>query len=111
MPAEGRFVLHQDLPTLLRCHIAAFEALGGVPQQILYDRMKTAVIREDAEAGHIVYNRTLFDFARQLVLSQLVHPDRKRKRSQHRGVERTPRLSHRTFSNDQVPPPALCADG
>ena len=60
----GRFVLHQDMPTLLRCHIAAFEALGGVPQQILYDRMKTAVIRDDAEAGHIVYNRTLLDFAR-----------------------------------------------
>lgn len=25
----GRFVPHQDLPTLLRCHAAAFEALGG----------------------------------------------------------------------------------
>ena len=59
-----RFVLHQDLPTVLRCHIAAFEALGGVPQQILYDRMKTAVIGDDAEAGHIIYNRTLLDFAR-----------------------------------------------
>jgi transposase len=32
----GRFVLHQDLPTLLRYHIATFAALGGVPQQILY---------------------------------------------------------------------------
>ena len=32
----GRFVLHQDMPTLLRCHAAAFEALGGVPEQILY---------------------------------------------------------------------------
>jgi transposase len=48
----GRFVLHQDLPTVLRCHSAAFEALNGVPQQILYDRMKTAVIGDDAEAGH-----------------------------------------------------------
>jgi transposase len=63
----GRFVLHQDLPTVLRCHIAAFEALGGVPQQILYDRMKTAVIGDDAEAGHIIYNRTLLDFARHYV--------------------------------------------
>jgi transposase len=36
----GRFVLHQDLPTLLRCQAAAFEALGGVPEQILYDRMR-----------------------------------------------------------------------
>ncbi len=59
----GRFVLHQDLPTLLRCHIAAFAALGGVPQQILYDRMKTVVIGDDAATGHIVYNRTLLDFA------------------------------------------------
>ena len=28
-----RFVLHQDLSTVLRCHIAAFQALGGVPRQ------------------------------------------------------------------------------
>ncbi len=47
-----------------RIHIAAFEALGGVAQQILYDRMKTAVIGDDAKAGHIIYNRTLLDFAR-----------------------------------------------
>lgn len=60
----GHFVLRQDLPTLLRCHIAAFEALGGVPHQILYDRMRTVVSRDDAEAGHIVYNRVLLDFAR-----------------------------------------------
>jgi transposase len=60
----GHFVLHQDLQTLLRCHAAAFEALGGVPEQILYDRMRTVFSREDPEAGHIVYNRTLLEFAR-----------------------------------------------
>ena len=49
---------------LLRCHAAAFEALGGVPEQILYDRMRTVFSREDPEAGHIVYNRTLLEFAR-----------------------------------------------
>ena len=27
---------------LLRCHAAAFEALGGVPERILYDRMRTS---------------------------------------------------------------------
>jgi Integrase core domain len=59
----ARFVLHQDLQTVLRCHLAAFAALGGVPRQILYDRMKTAVLNENA-AGHIVYNRALVDFAR-----------------------------------------------
>jgi transposase len=58
----ARYVLHQDLQTVLRCHIAAFTDLGGVPKEILYDRMKTAVIGE-AAAGGIVYNRTLLDFA------------------------------------------------
>jgi transposase len=59
----ARFVLHQDLQTVLRCHIAAFEAMGGAPRTILYDRMKTAVIGEDAE-GLVVYNRALVDLAR-----------------------------------------------
>jgi transposase len=58
----ARFVAHQDLQTVLRCHMAAFAALGGVPREILYDRMKTAVIGEDDDA-HIVYNRALIDFA------------------------------------------------
>ena len=29
----ARFVAHQDLQTVLRCHVAAFEALGGVPSR------------------------------------------------------------------------------
>ena len=58
----ARFVLHQDLQTLLRCHMAAFEAIGGVPVEILNDRMKTAVTGE-GEDGHIVYNRSLLALA------------------------------------------------
>jgi transposase len=58
----ARFVLHQDLQTLLRCHMLAFAALGGVPVEILYDRMKTAVTGEDGE-GHIIYNRALLALA------------------------------------------------
>jgi transposase len=59
----ARFVLHQDLQTLLRCHMAAFEAIGGVPLEILYDRMKTAVTGED-DKGHIVYNPSLLALAK-----------------------------------------------
>lgn len=58
----ARFVQHQDLQTVLRCHMAAFAALGGVPRSILYDRMKTVVTGE-REPGHIVYNAHLIDFA------------------------------------------------
>jgi transposase len=59
----ARYVLHQDLQTLLRCHIQAFEAIGGVPIEVLYDRMKTAVTGED-DQGHIAYNRSLLALAR-----------------------------------------------
>jgi transposase len=59
----GRFVLHQDMQTLLRCHADAFAALGGVPTEILYDRMRTVVRGEDVEGGHVVYNATLRAFA------------------------------------------------
>jgi transposase len=59
----GRFVVHQDLQSVLRCHIAALEAIGGAPHEILYDRMKTAVIGEGAD-GLVVYNRALVDLAR-----------------------------------------------
>lgn len=52
----ARFVMHQNLPTALRCHVAAFEAhWRGVPREILYDRMKTAVICEgQTEASSII---------------------------------------------------------
>ena len=55
--------LHQDLQTLLRCHAAAFEALGGVPAEILYDRMRTVVIGEDDEGGNRLQPHPA-DFAR-----------------------------------------------
>jgi len=58
----ARFVAQQDLATVLRCHVAAFDALGGVPEQILYDRMRTAVLGEVDERG-IVYNSKLLALA------------------------------------------------
>ena len=60
----GRFVLLQDMQALLRCHAAAFDALGSAPAELLYDRMRTVFHHEDSDAGHIVYNRTLVEFAR-----------------------------------------------
>lgn len=59
----ARYVLHQDLQTLLRCHMQAFEAMDGAPIEILYDRMKTAVTGED-DQGHIVYNSSLLALAK-----------------------------------------------
>jgi transposase len=50
-----------DLPTFLDCHIRAFDYFGGVPEQILYDRMKNVFIRE--LAGRKMFNDTLLGFA------------------------------------------------
>ncbi len=53
----------QKLGTLLRMHEAAFEELGGVPEEILYDRMKTIWTGTD-ERGEIIWNAVFLDFAR-----------------------------------------------
>ena len=55
------FVERQDLSTLLRCHLHAFEALGGVPKTILYDNMKTVVLRR--QGNTVEYQPRLMDFA------------------------------------------------
>lgn len=57
----GRFFWHQDLLTVLRAHVLAFSAFGGVPRELLYDRMKTAVLNEVSEG--IIYNARLQSLA------------------------------------------------
>ena len=52
----------QALPALLRCHEHAFRYLGGVPEEILYDRMKTVWLRND-HRGDPVFHPGLLDFA------------------------------------------------
>ena len=51
------------LGTLLRMHESAFEQWEGVPEEILYDRMRTIWTGTD-ERGEIVWNTTFLDFAR-----------------------------------------------
>ena len=61
MMAEG--ALDQKLGTLLRLHEEAFRQVGGVPEEILYDRMKTVWLETD-ERGEIVWHPVFLDFAR-----------------------------------------------
>ena len=58
----GQFVLGQCLAVVLRCHLRAFAELGGVPREILYDRMKTAVLGEDEERN-VIYHPKLIELA------------------------------------------------
>ena len=50
------------IATLLRMHEAAFHELGGVPREILYDRMKTVVLGTD-ERGETRFHPLFVDFA------------------------------------------------
>lgn len=61
MMAEA--ALDQTLGTLLRMHEEAFRQLSGVPEEILYDRMKTVWLGMD-ERGEIVWHPVFLDFAR-----------------------------------------------
>jgi transposase len=54
--------LDQKLGTLLRMHEEAFRQLGGVPEEILYDRMKTVWLKTD-ERGEIVWHPVFWDLA------------------------------------------------
>ena len=51
------------LSTLLRMHEAAFAELGGVPREILYDRMKTVVLGTD-ERGETRFHTLFLDSGR-----------------------------------------------
>ena len=61
MVAEA--ALDQKLGTLLRLHETTFQQIGGVPEEILYDRMKTVWLGTD-ERGEIVWHPVFLDFAR-----------------------------------------------
>ncbi len=58
----AEFVPDMDLLTLLRCHINAFEYLGGHTKTILYDNMKQVILYRD-ETGTPHFNSRFLDFA------------------------------------------------
>jgi transposase len=57
----GELIERCDLPTFLDCHIRAFEYFGGVPEELLYDRMRNVYLGKIA--GKKKFNDTLVGFA------------------------------------------------
>jgi transposase len=87
-PAEA--ALDQKLGTLLKMHEEAFRQLGGVPEEILYDRMKTVWVEID-DRGEVVWNAVFLDFAcywgftQRLCRPYLAPQERKTQRRDIRG--------------------------
>jgi transposase len=57
-----RFLAHADAHSVCHCHVLAFEEMGGVPEEILYDRMKQVVL--ESYRDHVVYH-PLFEALRE----------------------------------------------
>ena len=57
-----RFVRHADVHAVCHSHALAFEACGGVPREILYDRMKQVVIH--SERDHVIFHELFAALAR-----------------------------------------------
>lgn len=56
------FTVSADIAWWLRCHLHAFHYLGGLPQEILHDNLKTAVLSRTAD-GLIHWHPRYLDFA------------------------------------------------
>ncbi len=57
-----RFTISADTTWFIRCHLHAFAYLGGVPKRLLYDNLKSVVLRRDAE-DVVHWNPRFLDFA------------------------------------------------
>jgi len=57
----AEFTLSLSTETFLNCHGKAFQAFNGVPEKILYDNLKSAVIERQGDI--IRYNPMLLDFS------------------------------------------------
>jgi transposase len=54
---RARFVLHQDMQTLLRCHMGAFEAIGGGTQTMSPKHVPDRLAKGTARFGHFGFAR------------------------------------------------------
>ncbi len=66
------FTRKRDMEHFLDCHIHAFEHFGGVPDEILYDRMKNVLIRQ--LAGKLEWNKDFYSFCLHYRFKPLVAP-------------------------------------
>lgn len=54
----------EKMPAFLRSHEEAFELLGGIPHEIVYDNLKSVVLGRDFEGSRFEWNPVFWDFSR-----------------------------------------------
>lgn len=58
---HARFFWDQKMESFLYGHVEAFEALGGVPREVLYDNLKSVVVERDGD--HVRYHAQILELA------------------------------------------------
>jgi transposase len=58
----AELTLSIDTPTLIKCHLNAFQFFGGFPGEVLYDNMKQVVIKRALQSKDSVWNPLFKDF-------------------------------------------------
>ena len=56
------FTLSTDTSTLIQCHLDAFDYFGGYTEEILYDNIKTVILKRALRARDHQWNPTFEDF-------------------------------------------------
>lgn len=54
----------EKMPAFLRSHEEAFNFLGGIPHEIVYDYLKSAVLGRDFKGSRFEWNPVFWDFSR-----------------------------------------------
>lgn len=60
----AKCTLSMDFETLVSCHLEAFEYFGGVTKEILYDNMKTVIVKKSLKSEENVFNQHFLDFSK-----------------------------------------------
>lgn len=56
------FTLSTDVYTFIQCHLNAFEYFGGYTKEILYDNIKTVILKRALRAADNQWNPKFEDF-------------------------------------------------
>ncbi len=63
--------INRTQPTLFRCMINCFKALGGVPEEIWFDNMKTVVSEHDINTNKVKFNAKFAEFAKNMMFTPI----------------------------------------
>lgn len=58
-------------PTLFRCMINCFKVLGGVPEEIWFDNMKTVVDKHDVNTNKVYFNSKFLEFSKNCMFTPI----------------------------------------